>query len=222
MADAKISALTALASGHATGDLIPIVDVSDTTQAASGTTKKTTFQALMQNLPDGLVGTPALSFASDPNTGIYRIGSDNLGIVVSGFAALNVAATGTTFGAALMGGGNTTSGLRDFVLARTSDLTLSGSSDSTKFYTNTGASGEVILTLPSASTTGYRFSFAVDAAQYLRVKAAGTDTIRDAATVSAAAGYIRANVAGNVLEVTCIASGKWYVTSKIGTWTVDS
>jgi len=51
MADAKISALTALASGYATDDLLPIVDVSDTTQAASGTTKKTkkAFKALPRN-----------------------------------------------------------------------------------------------------------------------------------------------------------------------------
>jgi len=38
MADAKISGLSELTS-PANGDLIPIVDVSDTTQAASGTTK---------------------------------------------------------------------------------------------------------------------------------------------------------------------------------------
>src|SRR5574343_2100448 len=38
MADAKISQLGA-GSALATGDLIPIVDVSDTTMAASGTTK---------------------------------------------------------------------------------------------------------------------------------------------------------------------------------------
>lgn len=51
MADSKISALTALASGHATGDLLPLVDVSDTTQAASGTTKYTTLANLLANLP---------------------------------------------------------------------------------------------------------------------------------------------------------------------------
>jgi len=46
MADSKISALTALA-GIADGDLLPIVDVSDTTQASTGTTKKATFAELM-------------------------------------------------------------------------------------------------------------------------------------------------------------------------------
>lgn len=42
MADAKISALTALGAAPATGDLLVIVDVSDTTDAATGTTKKFT------------------------------------------------------------------------------------------------------------------------------------------------------------------------------------
>lgn len=41
MADTRISQLTALTS-VATGDLIPIVDVSDTTDSAAGTTKKIT------------------------------------------------------------------------------------------------------------------------------------------------------------------------------------
>lgn len=40
MANTKISALTSLAAVPATGDLFSIVDISDTTQAASGTTKK--------------------------------------------------------------------------------------------------------------------------------------------------------------------------------------
>lgn len=45
MANAKISALTALTS-PASGDLIPIVDVSDTTDGATGTTKKITYNNL--------------------------------------------------------------------------------------------------------------------------------------------------------------------------------
>lgn len=40
MANTKISALTTLNESPATNDLLPIVDVSDTTHAASGTTKK--------------------------------------------------------------------------------------------------------------------------------------------------------------------------------------
>lgn len=68
MADAKISALTALASGHATGDLIPLVDVSDTTQAASGTTKHTTLANLLANLP-GPTNATGIGYTGQSLTG---------------------------------------------------------------------------------------------------------------------------------------------------------
>lgn len=47
MANAIISALTALAVAPAVGDLFAVVDVSDTTDAASGTTKKITYANLI-------------------------------------------------------------------------------------------------------------------------------------------------------------------------------
>lgn len=68
MADAKISALTALTSGHATGDLLPIVDVSDTTQAPSGTTKKTTLANLLANLP-GPTNATGIGYTGQSLTG---------------------------------------------------------------------------------------------------------------------------------------------------------
>ena len=51
MAAEKISNLTSLAVAPATGDLLPIVDVSDTTDAASGTTKKITVTEFLEALP---------------------------------------------------------------------------------------------------------------------------------------------------------------------------
>lgn len=51
MASAAISALTAITSGYAIGDLLALVDVSDTTQAPAGTTKKTTLGNLLSALP---------------------------------------------------------------------------------------------------------------------------------------------------------------------------
>lgn len=59
--DTKISDLTALTT-PVTGDLLPIVDVSDTTMAASGTDKKVTFGNLEANLTIGnLSGTLAVA-----------------------------------------------------------------------------------------------------------------------------------------------------------------
>lgn len=47
-ADTTISGLSALAEKPATGDLIEVVDVSDTSMAASGTNKKITWQNLLK------------------------------------------------------------------------------------------------------------------------------------------------------------------------------
>jgi hypothetical protein len=58
MADTKISALTAITGANtATGDLFPIVDVSDTTMAASGTDKSITRAELLNALATAFAQT---------------------------------------------------------------------------------------------------------------------------------------------------------------------
>lgn len=61
MADSKISALTELSAAPATGDLLVLVDISDTTMAASGTNKKITWANLTSPL---LLATGATTGAS--------------------------------------------------------------------------------------------------------------------------------------------------------------
>lgn len=51
MADQKITALTSLGTSPDDTDVLPIVDVSDTTQAASGTTKEMTISELKGAIP---------------------------------------------------------------------------------------------------------------------------------------------------------------------------
>lgn len=68
MADSKISALTALTS-IASGDLIPVVDISDTTQAASGTTKKITQDNLIPDSSDTVKGKVELATTAETTTG---------------------------------------------------------------------------------------------------------------------------------------------------------
>src|SRR5690349_10867496 len=63
-ADVKVSALSALTT-PASGDLLPIVDISDTSQAATGTTKKITWA----NMFNGYAG----------GTGITTIGTVTVG-----------------------------------------------------------------------------------------------------------------------------------------------
>ena len=59
MADTKITALTALTAADPANDVLPIVDVSDTTMAASGTTKKISVNNIL-----GASGTATLASAT--------------------------------------------------------------------------------------------------------------------------------------------------------------
>lgn len=43
---------------------------------------------------DGTVGAPGINFSSDTNSGIYRIGADNIGVAVNGAKVLDIATTG--------------------------------------------------------------------------------------------------------------------------------
>lgn len=43
---------------------------------------------------DGAVGAPAHSFAADPDNGLYRIGTNNIGIAAGGTKAIDIASTG--------------------------------------------------------------------------------------------------------------------------------
>lgn len=48
------------------------------------------------SVADGTVGTPGVNFSGDPNSGVYRIGADNIGISVNGTKAVDIATTGVT------------------------------------------------------------------------------------------------------------------------------
>ena len=63
MADKKISALTALTT-PASGDFLPILDISDTTSGADGTTKKITYSNLLGGAVEILTATATLDFGS--------------------------------------------------------------------------------------------------------------------------------------------------------------
>jgi hypothetical protein len=78
MADRKISDLSALTS-PATGDLVPIVDVSEAANVDKN--KSITFGTMFRTLPDGSVGAPAIGFSSDSGTsGIYRTAANEVAI----------------------------------------------------------------------------------------------------------------------------------------------
>lgn len=67
MANSKLSALTALAEAPADGDLVYLVDVSDTTDDAAGTSKKITASNLKSGLVAGTLVTTVGETGSDTN-----------------------------------------------------------------------------------------------------------------------------------------------------------
>jgi hypothetical protein len=91
MADRKISDLTALTT-PAAGDYLPIVDISEA--AAASKNKRITIEELMRGVPDGTAAAPGIAFETDPNTGIYRPGADQLAVATNGTGRLFVDASG--------------------------------------------------------------------------------------------------------------------------------
>lgn len=93
--------------------------------------------------------------------------------------------------------------------------------ESRTLLTNEGASAQNYHTLPTA-VAGLVFEFIVQAADGIRVVAAAGDTIQDVGTVSAAAGYIQSTTIGSAIRMVAINATQWVLTSKQGTWTIDS
>ena len=84
MAKTKISALTTLADGSiAIGDLIPIVDIDDTSQAASGTTKKVTITSLASAVATAFSGDSP-TFVNLTTTGTTTLGDSGDATTVNG------------------------------------------------------------------------------------------------------------------------------------------
>ncbi len=88
-------------------------------------------------------------------------------------------------------------------------------------FTNTAAGGAMEFVLPVAYL-GAKVKAIVNAAQYLKITAGGTNTIRFLATQTAAGGYIRSNVVGNVVELEATGTTEWVITGIGGAWTYDS
>jgi len=104
--------------------------------------------------------------------------------------------------------------------AKTSDYDVTaGNCNGFSTFINDGAGGQVIFTLP-ALAAGYRVRFIVTDAQYLQVKANTGEKIRYLGTQTAAAGYVRSNVVGNILELEATADD-WVIVNIGGIWLYD-
>jgi hypothetical protein len=122
MADVKITALAVLTAADPINDAIPIVDVSDTTMAASGTTKRISVNNILgasgtatlasatitgaatvgttlgvtgvSTFAAGTAALPALTTTGDTNTGIYYPAADTFAVTTGGTERYRVDSSG--------------------------------------------------------------------------------------------------------------------------------
>jgi hypothetical protein len=92
-------------------------------------------------LPNGAVGTPALSFTSDADTGLYRIGSDNLGVATAGTLRSQWTSTGAFDHAAAL----LLTGTQAFTSSSgvNNDVTLNATTTRLDITTSGGATNEI-------------------------------------------------------------------------------
>jgi hypothetical protein len=83
MADTKITALTALTTADPANDMMPIVDVSDTSMAASGTTKRISINNILACSPSATLASATISGDLTVDTSTLKVDSANnrVGIV---------------------------------------------------------------------------------------------------------------------------------------------
>jgi len=110
-------------------------------------------------------------------------------------------------------------GVKKMIEAHTADDTLTAA-ESDSVHTNLGATGTITLTLPTSAPQGTVFTFAVQAAQELRVDP-GTATIRDDSG-QVADKYKSADVIGECLRLIADSNGDWVTIAKNGTWTEEA
>lgn len=146
------------------------------------------------------------------------ISAGNLGVTVINTAPLNPTnlTAGTTLPA--LNAANLTN-MPLSIKTVTSNQTIPSSTVS-MWYNNSGAGGAVTNTLPTA-TAGLQYGLDIETAQPFAFDAEGTDTIRDANSVSAAGGYLFSSTIGNTIHIHCEVAGKWVTDSAVGTWTTQ-
>jgi hypothetical protein len=110
-------------------------------------------------------------------------------------------------------------GVKKPIEAHTADDTLTAV-ESGSVHSNLGATGAVTLTLPASVAAGTMFTFAVQAAQELRIDP-GTATIRDDSGQTADK-YKSADAIGECITLVVDANGDWATIAKNGTWTEEA
>jgi len=212
MADTKITALTALTAADPANDVIPIVDVSDTTMAASGTTKKISVNNIL-----GASGTATLASATitgaltvDTTTLVVDSTNDRVGVGTASPAnKLSVTVTPLTAGS---------DGL--IINGPSSRQMIAGITGGTYSYAGVGAN-QVLLYAGNG-----QFNIVGDA-QNVRIATSASSfvTLDTSANFNVGAGNVVMATSGKGIDFSATANSSGTMTSELlndyeeGTWT---
>ena len=162
---------------------------------------------------DGTVSLPGIAFTSDTNTGIYRIGADNIGIALGGTKYLDISSTAVALSAPFSVSGTGTYSLGNAVSFVTSSSAGAGASGITiaTGATAAGTSGSVVMKTGNDSTTGTSGSFAISTgngyttAGTLSITAGSTTvggaTANTAASINITSGSVNSTSNGNAGDI---------------------
>jgi len=92
MADSKITALTALTAADPANDMMPIVDVSDTSMAASGTTKRISINNILACSPSATLASATITGDLTVDTSTLFVNSTSNAVCVGTLTSQNVSA----------------------------------------------------------------------------------------------------------------------------------
>lgn len=163
---------------------------------------------------NGTVGAPAISFAADTDTGVYRIGANNLGIAAGGAKVLDIATQAVQY----VGDFGSTTQLTQ---TKSADYTMQVIDSGYVTYVDTDAK---TITLP-ATAAGLTYTFVnagTNGAVALTISPNAADKIMGAGLTPAVDKDLintkaTAKKGDRVTLVGDGASG-WYVTEMTGTW----
>ena len=199
-------------------------DDSGDYSTSAGVTRYTSFNATakIRTFLSGNTPTQGVSYPRDWSLGwIDTTGSvENTDAIATGFipaaaGVLRLRAADTTSPGAFL-----CSTLVEANVAGSGSPNILLIGETRTLLTNEGATAENYHTLPLAAA-GLTFTFFVQDTDGIRITANTADTIRVAAGVSGAAGFVRCATQGAIVRLTAINATEWVAEYQTGVWTVD-